>query len=76
MSKVNIIVLALVSLILANTLALGQGGKSPASARENVATSGERGIGLEQTTNLPMILLALPTLDFIAVRITIRTSKM
>jgi hypothetical protein len=49
MSKVNIIVLALVSLMLANTLALGQGGKPPASERENAATSGKRTIELEQT---------------------------
>ena len=49
MSKVNIIVLALVSLMLANTLALGQGGKPPASVRENAATSGERALELEQT---------------------------
>jgi hypothetical protein len=42
MSKVNIIVLALVSsLMLANTLALGQG----ACAKENAATSEERSVG-------------------------------
>lgn len=49
MSKVNIIVLALVSLMLANTLALGQGGKPPASVRGNAAASGERMTELEQT---------------------------
>ena len=49
MSKVNTIVLALVSLMLVNTLAFGQGGKPSASVRENAATSGERTIELEQT---------------------------
>jgi hypothetical protein len=49
MSKVNIIVLALVSLLLARTLALGQGGNPPARARENASASGERTIELAQT---------------------------
>ncbi len=49
MSKVTMISLALVTLMLANTRAFGQGEKSPASVRESAATSGERGIGLEQT---------------------------
>ena len=49
MSKVNIIVLALVSLMIANTLASGQGGKPPASLRDNAAASGERTIELAQT---------------------------
>jgi hypothetical protein len=40
MSKVNIIFLALVSLMFANTLALGQDGKPSASVREDAATSG------------------------------------
>jgi hypothetical protein len=48
MSKVNIIVLAFVSLFLGNTLALGQGEKPPARVRENAATSGERTIELKQ----------------------------
>ncbi|HUC10313.1 MAG TPA: hypothetical protein VL985_07790 [Stellaceae bacterium] len=42
MSKVNIIVLALVSLVLAHKLAFGQGGNVPSGVRENAATSGER----------------------------------
>lgn len=42
MSKVNIIVLALASLMLASTLAMGRSGKPPAGMRENAATSGER----------------------------------
>jgi hypothetical protein len=49
LSKVNIIVLALVSLMLADTLALGQAGKPPASVTENPATAGERTIEPEQT---------------------------
>jgi hypothetical protein len=49
MSKVNIIVLAIVSLMLANTLVLGQGKKPPAGVRENVATSRERMTEREQT---------------------------
>jgi hypothetical protein len=48
MSKLNIIVLALVSLMLGNRLASGQDGKAPPRAGENAATSGERTIGLEQ----------------------------
>jgi hypothetical protein len=50
MRKVNITVLALVSLILASPLALGQRGKPPASAKESAATSGNGVTGLEQTT--------------------------
>lgn len=42
MRKMNIIVLALVSLMLAETLAFGQGEKPAASGKENAATSGER----------------------------------
>ena len=49
MSKVKIIVLALVSLTLADTLALGQGRLPPASANEPAATSGKRTIEPEQT---------------------------
>lgn len=49
MSKVNIIVLALVALLLANTLALGEGKNPPASMGENAATSGAPAIGPEQT---------------------------
>ncbi|MGH7044764.1 MAG: hypothetical protein ACREE2_00055 [Stellaceae bacterium] len=48
MSKVNIAVVALVSLMLANTLALGQGKKTAAGVRENAATSGEHTIEFEQ----------------------------
>ena len=48
MSKVTIIVLALVSLMLGNTLASGQDGKAPPSVWENAAASAERTIGLEQ----------------------------
>ena len=46
MSKVNVIVLALVSLMLTDTLALGQSGKPAASAAEIAAASGNRTIGL------------------------------
>ena len=49
MREMNILVLALVSLMLANALALGQGGKPPASVKENAATSGEGMTELEQT---------------------------
>ena len=49
MSKVNIIVLAFVSLMLANTLASGQGGKPSASVRKSAAASGERTTELAQT---------------------------
>ena len=49
MSKVNIIVLAFVSLMLADTLALGQVRKPAAGARENAATSGPRTIEPPQT---------------------------
>ena len=48
MSKVTIIVLALVSLMLGNTLASGQDGKAPPSVWENAAASAERTIGMEQ----------------------------
>ena len=48
MSKVNIIVLALVSLMLGNTLASGQSGKPLAGMKECAAASAERTIGLEQ----------------------------
>jgi len=49
MSKVNIVVLALVSLMLANTLASAQDGKPAVGVRENAAASGERTIELERT---------------------------
>jgi hypothetical protein len=48
MRKVNIILLALVSFMLANTLALGQGGKPPASLREGVENSGKGMTDLKQ----------------------------
>lgn len=48
MSKVNNIVLAFVSLVLANTWALGQSRPPAPGARENAATSGERTIEGEQ----------------------------
>jgi hypothetical protein len=48
MNKVDIIILALVWLMLGDTLASGQGKTPPASVREHAATSGERTIGLEQ----------------------------
>jgi hypothetical protein len=47
MRKVNIISLALVSLMLVNTLALGQGRKAPERLRERVATSGQGMTDLE-----------------------------
>jgi hypothetical protein len=49
MSKVNIIVLALVSLMLAGTLALGQSGTPAAGVRGNAASSWEHTSGREQT---------------------------
>jgi hypothetical protein len=48
MSKVNIIVLALASLMLANTLAFGEGGQPPASERGNAGTFGDRALEPEQ----------------------------
>ncbi len=41
MRKANIIVPVLVSIVLANTLALGQSAKLPTSVKENAATSGK-----------------------------------
>ena len=49
MRKVNIIVLVLVSLMLANTLASGQARNSPASVAENAATGGRKMAELAQT---------------------------
>ena len=50
MRAVNIIVFVLVSLVLANTLALGQSGKSPTGVKENGAAPGNGVTELRQTT--------------------------
>ena len=52
MRKVNIIALMLVSLMLASTLALGQGEKPQVSVRENATTSGKAVTELETTTQV------------------------
>lgn len=40
MRKINIVVLALLNLVLANTLAFGEGAKTPAGAKGDAATAG------------------------------------